>query len=169
MKCITKKKKVKTLTGEWVNFLSKYRYTWFTHLSFRDIPSTFTAQNRFKRFIRAIEKDTQRKVYYFVGMEYTRIGTPHFHALLGNLEDIRRSTWWKWWYTKYGRNVIEKYDPALRGCSYATKYVCKHLGWYDIQGLHNLDTYESDGSITKRKGQQFGIHMKDLKMEWYTE
>jgi hypothetical protein len=102
-------------------------------------------------------------------MEYTRAGIPHFHALMGNLEDIQRSTWWRWWFTRYGRNVIEKYDPTQKGCSYATKYTCKQLGWYEIKGIHNLDTYEPDRSITKRKGQQFHIPMQDLKMEWYTE
>jgi len=69
-------------------------------------------------------------------MEYTLAGTPHFHALVGNVQGVRRLTWMDRW--KYGYARIFGYDVNRGADYYLTKYTVKdeyQNGWYDIQGL----------------------------------
>lgn len=138
------KKFVNPLREEWVKLLSRYRWNWFTTLTFdprKDLPKTYTAINRAKRFFETIECKEERPIGYYICMELNRLGRTHFHALMGNLEGIQRSVWWKWWFTRYGRAMIEPYNPELGASHYLTKYVVKdeyQHGWFDIQGLHLL-------------------------------
>jgi len=80
-------------------------------------------------------------------MEFTRAGTPHFHALLGGLEWTRYSEWSKWWFANYGYATFKVYDPKKGATHYLTKYVIKanyQSGWYDIQGLQYMDQLTFD-------------------------
>ena len=135
MKSIVNRNIVNPLRQGWVDLLSGYRFTWFTTLTFRDLPKTYTAINRFNAFIRGIQRKEKVDIGYYVGMEFTKLGCPHFHSLMGNLEGVRRDKWWKWWFTRYGAGRIEPYDPTLGASHYITKYVTKRLAWYDIQGV----------------------------------
>jgi len=118
-------------------------FTWFTTLTFRDQPvQSYTAINRAKKFLRAIEREEELKIGYYMALESNIQGTVHFHALMGNLEGVQRSTWWKWWYTRYGAARILPYNPKLGAGYYLTKYVVKdefQQGWFDIQNLHLLE------------------------------
>lgn len=139
MKYTTVYKDVNPLREGWVNLLSRYVFTWFTTLTFKDSPKTYTAINRAKKFLRAIEGKEKVNIGYYLCMELNRLGIPHFHALMGNLDEVRRSTWWKWWFTRYGAARILPYNPKLGAGYYLTKYVVKdeyQCGWFDI---HNLD------------------------------
>ncbi len=130
---------VNPLRQAWVNLLDRYVYDWFCHLTFRDLPCTFTAINRFNAFITAIQRKEKVDIGYYVAMETTMLGRYHFHALLGGLPGIYILPWWKWWFTRYGRSKIERYDPKLKASHYVTKYVTKQLTWYEIKGLEYLN------------------------------
>jgi len=66
------------------------------------------------------------------GREYqTWRGVPHFHGLIGGVQDLRRDEAWSWWFKRYGIARIEPYDRTLGAGFYLCKYVTKELG--DIQ------------------------------------
>jgi len=48
---------VNPLRLAWVNLLSRYEWTWFTKLTFRDLPKSFTAVNRVKKWLAVIQED----------------------------------------------------------------------------------------------------------------
>jgi len=142
MKCILKEKNVNILRQQWCRLLNRYKWTYFLTLNFRDIPQTFTAQNRAKYFLRYIEETVKHKIAYFIAMEKTKVGTPHFHLLLGNLGWTRYTEWSKWWYARYGYSKFKVYDPKKGATHYLTKYVIKdnyQSGWYDIQALEQMN------------------------------
>ena len=64
-KYITSDRQVNPLRLAWVNLLSRYEWTWFTTLTFRDLPKSFTAVNRVKKWLAAIQKDEKRPLGYF--------------------------------------------------------------------------------------------------------
>ena len=127
------------LRQAWVDLLNRYEWTWFTTLTFRDLPKTYTAINRTKKWLTAIKKAEHRPLSYFMCMEWTRVqNKPHIHLLMGGLEGIRRDKWWSTWYTQYGAARILPYDSRL-GCQfYLTKYIVKDVygsGLFQIGGL----------------------------------
>lgn len=130
---------VNPLRQGWVDLLDRYVYDWFCHLTFRDLPRSYTAINRFNAFIRAIQRKEKVDIGYYVAMETGMLGRYHFHALLGGLPGIYIKPWWNWWFTRYGRSKIERYDPKLKASHYVTKYTTKSMSWYDIHNLHILD------------------------------
>lgn len=124
----------------WIKFLSRYEWTWFVSLSFRDLPKTYTAINRAKKWIRDIEKVHKRYVPYYLCLEFTkRLNYPHIHLLLGNLDGVYRKRWWKVWYTKYGGAHIRVYKRERGGVAYLCKYVVKDIqgrGHFEIRDPH---------------------------------
>ena len=127
------------LRQAWVDLLDRYEWSWFATLTFRDLPKTYTAINRTKKWLKAIKKAEHRPLSYFMCMEWTRIqNRPHAHLLMGGLEDIRRDKWWSTWWTWYGAARILPYDSRLGAGYYLTKYILKDVyGWglFQIGGL----------------------------------
>lgn len=124
----------------WIKLLSRYEWTWFVSLSFRDLPKTYTAINRAKKWIRAIENKHERYVPYYLCLEFTkRLNMPHIHLLMGNLDGVYRKKWWRIWYTRYGGAHIRVYNRERGGIQYLCKYVVKDLqgrGYFEIRDLH---------------------------------
>lgn len=147
-KYITFDRQVNPLRLAWVNLLSRYEWTWFVTLTFRDLPKSYTAVNRTKKWLTAIKKQEKRDIGYFLCLEWTRLqNRPHTHLLLANLEGIRRDKWWYTWYTWYGRARILPYDKGLGAAYYLTKYVIKDVyrtGLFEISGLKGLDQLSLD-------------------------
>ena len=135
-------RQVNPLRLAWVDLLNRYEWTWFTTLTFRDLPRSYTAINRTKRWLTAIKKTERRLLSYFMCVEWTRVqNRPHTHLLIGNLEGVRRDKWWSAWYTWYGRARILPYDKGLGAGYYLTKYVIKDIyrtGLFEISGLKGL-------------------------------
>lgn len=77
-----------------------------------------------------------------MAMEYTKLGCPHFHILMGNLEGVRYTPWFKWWFSRYGGARFKVYDPEKGATHYLTKYVCKDIGWYEIRGVDKLSVFD---------------------------
>lgn len=128
-----------SLRQAWVDLLDRYEWSWFTTLTFRDLPKSYTVANRIKKWLKAIKKAERRPLSYFMCMEWTRVqNRPHAHLLMGNLEGIRRDKWWSTWYTQYGAARILPYDSRLGASYYLTKYVVKDVygsGLFQIGGL----------------------------------
>lgn len=122
----------------YANLLSRYQFTWFTTLTFKGSPNTYKAINHFRRFIKWIQRTEGVNIGYYVGLEFSRRGQPHFHSLMGNLERVRRDKWWKWWFTRYGACRILPYDPKLGASHYVAKYVTKRLAWYEVKRVDTL-------------------------------
>ncbi len=134
---------VNPLRQAWVELLNRYNWDWFATLTFRSPPTTYTANNRLKRWIKAIEEQEKRKVGYYKGMEFTRLGVPHFHLLMGNLDGVRRDKYWELWFTQNGRARILPYNPQLGAGHYLTKYVVKdeytNVENWEIEGFEYLN------------------------------
>jgi len=131
---------VNPLRQAWVDLLNRYNWDWFATLTFRSPPTTYTANNRLKRWIKAIEKQEKRNIGYYKGMEFTRSGVPHFHLLMGNLDGVRRDKYWEVWFRENGRARILPYDSKLGAGYYLTKYVVKdEYSQVENWGIHNLE------------------------------
>ena len=134
---------VNPLREAWVVFLNRYNWDWFATLTFRSPPTTYTANNRLRRWIKAIQKQERRKVGYYKGMEFTKLGVPHFHLLMGNLDGVRRDKYWKLWFSQNGRARILPYNSGLGASYYLTKYVVKdeytNAENWELEGLECLN------------------------------
>lgn len=134
---------VNPLRKAWVDLLNRYNWDWFVTLTFRSPPATYTANNRLRRWIKAIEEQEKRKVGYYKGMEFTRSGVAHFHLLMGNLDGIRRDKYWGLWFTQNGRARILPYNSKLGAGHYLTKYVVKdeytNIENWEVEGFEYLN------------------------------
>lgn len=134
---------VKSLRNTWVSFLKCYNWDWFATLTFKSFPTTYTAQNKLKRWLRAIESQEKRKIGYYKAMEFTKVGVPHFHLLMGNLDGVRRDKYWESWFRENGRARILPYNSKLGAGYYLTKYVVKdeytNVENWEIQGVEYLN------------------------------
>lgn len=142
-------RQVNPLRLAWVDLLNRYNWDWFATLTFRDLPKSYTAVNRTKKWLTAIKKQEKRPISYFMCIEWTKVQIrPHTHLLIGNLEGVRRDKWWSTWYTWYGRARILPYDCRL-GCQfYLTKYIVKDVyqsGMFEIKGLKELNQLRLKG------------------------
>ena len=142
-KCNTFNRQVNPLRLAWVDLLNRYNWDWFATLTFRDLPKSYTAVNRVKKWLAAIQKDEKRPLGYFMATEWFKTREcPHFHLLMGNLEDVRRDKWWQVWFTWYGRNRILPYDKEKGAGYYLTKYIVKEesdLAVFTIKGLEYVN------------------------------
>ncbi|GAI08076.1 unnamed protein product, partial [marine sediment metagenome] len=127
------------LRQAWVDLLNRYTWTWFTTLTFSDLPRSYTALNRAKKWLHSIENEERIHLAYYLALEYTKVlNLPHIHLLMGGLEGIRRDKWWSTWFTWYGRARILPYNKKLGAGYYLTKYVIKDIyqkGIFEIRGL----------------------------------
>lgn len=134
---------VKFLRNAWVSLLNRYNWDWFATLTFEELPSTYTAHNKLKRWLSALEKQEKRKIGYYKVMEFTRLGVPHFHLLMGNLDGVRRDKYWSIWFRDNGRARILPYNFKLGAGYYLTKYVVKdeytNAENWEISGLEYLN------------------------------
>jgi len=124
----------------WIKLLSRYEWTWFASLGFRDLPKTYTAINRAKKWIRDIEKAEKRHIPYYLCLEFTkRLHIPHIHLLMGNLDGVHVAKWFNVWFEKWGGGRIKLYNRERGGIAYVCKYVVKDLygkGRFEIHDLH---------------------------------
>lgn len=141
-------RQVNPLRLAWVDLLNRYNWDWFATLTFRDLPKSFAAVNQVKKWLTAIQKDEKRAIGYFMATEWFKTREcPHFHLLMGNLEDVRRDKWWQVWFTWYGRNRILPYDKEKGAGYYLTKYVIKEendSALFTIKGLEYVNQLTLD-------------------------
>lgn len=134
---------VNPLRQAWVDLLNQYNWDWFATLTFRSPPTTYTANNRLRRWINTIQREEKRNIGYYKGMEFTRSGVPHFHLLMGNLDGVRRDKYWEVWFRQNGRARVLPYNSKLGAGYYLTKYVVKdeytNVENWEIENLESLN------------------------------
>ena len=148
----TSYRQVNPLRNAWVKLLNRYSWDWFATLTFNNLPKTYTAQNKVNRWLNILERQEKRKIGYYKAMEFTRLGVPHFHLLMGNLDGVRRDKYWDLWFTQNGRARILPYDSRLGAGYYLTKYIVKDeytcSGCWQVNGLEYLNQLVLRGTVS---------------------
>jgi len=129
------------LTDAWQDFIARFPMNWFCTFTFTDSVHPERAGKLFRLFIRKLnrylygshfERKGHAGVFYVLASEYQKRGVLHFHALIGDVEDLnaraRRLDFMDLWLgfgPPAGIARIEeiKNQDAVRG--YVTKYVTK--------------------------------------------
>jgi hypothetical protein len=118
--------------GEWLN---QHRWDAWCTLTFRAGNFSAEAATRaYEQWLAYIATTGSPSVTWFMGHEVGgQGGRLHLHGLIGNLESYTsRTKLWEWWFKRYGRAQVLRYD-AERGASYyVSKYVTKGLAEWNL-------------------------------------
>jgi len=114
--------------AEWLN---KLKWNWWFTGTFRKDFRINSCERAFYKWFNTMVwvNDLQVTGFFWClefGKSYRRVA--HCHAILYLPEtegSERLESWWKVWFTKYGRCLIEKYDNNLGVGFYLTKYIAK--------------------------------------------
>jgi hypothetical protein len=114
---------------------------WFCTFTFQESVHPERAMKLFRLFIRRLnralygshfERKGQQGVYWVLAWEYQKRGVLHFHALIGDVEDLntraRRLDWMRQWEdfgSPAGFSRIEAIESQDAVRDYVTKYVAK--------------------------------------------
>lgn len=134
---------LKQAWGDWLTEIGDRAggWDWWVTLTFRDRTQEEIARgwtkigwqysaNAWAKFVKEIgAMKGLNDLWWCAGREtqYWR-GVPHFHALIGGVDKLRRDEAWHWWFTNYGMARILPYDQQLGAGYYLCKYVVKELG-----------------------------------------
>jgi hypothetical protein len=144
------------LVEAWGDFLSKYYWSWFVTLTFREETKSFTGLRKFNAFIRMLQKATSGSVTFFRVDELGRInGRYHIHALVGGVDDLRRLTWMDIWNERNGFATIEPFDPTKGAAWYCAKYLMKANGDWELGG--DLEAFRISQPLLPMKGLRVQI------------
>lgn len=142
-----------SLTEAWATFLSRYHWDWFCTFTFRESRHPEAAAKAFRYFANELNKSIHGKhwqrrsdggVYWVRALEWQRREVIHYHALMGDVEDLnakaRRLEWMDWWNhpTRFGFAKIELPETRYAVANYCSKYVAKG-GEVDVSA--NLRSY----------------------------
>jgi hypothetical protein len=125
----------------WREFIGQYPMQWFCTFTFTEDVHPERAAKLFRLLIRRLnrklygshfERKGQQGVFWILAWEYQKRGVLHFHALLGDVEDLnvraRRLDWMDTWHgfgPPAGFARIEAIESQDAVCDYTTKYVTK--------------------------------------------
>jgi hypothetical protein len=98
--------------------------------TFRWEASVDSARKIFERWMRK----TLPHVSYFYALERNpcRDGY-HVHSIWADCKGVFRKAAWKDWFDRYGRARIEPVRVARDCEEYASKYLCKEDGWWNVK------------------------------------
>ncbi len=124
----------------WGQFLSRFSWDWFLSLTFRDEVTSFRAHRLFGYFVRDLEKAAGIPIFWFRADEIgSRGGRFHIHALIGNVEQLRRMSWMDRWNGLAGYARILPFEARRGAAYYCAKYVTKQSGDWDLS--ENLEAF----------------------------
>ena len=125
----------------WRDFIARFPMQWFCTFTFTDSVHPERAFKLFRTLVRRVNRHLygshyERKghpgIYWVLAWEYQRRGVLHFHALMGDVEDLnarlRRLDWMDQWMSlgkPAGFSRIEAIDSQDAVRKYVTKYVVK--------------------------------------------
>lgn len=121
----------------YVELLQRYHWQFFCTLTFRYDPHPENAYKAFTLWVSRINDQIYGKhwkrrdagIYWCLALEYTKKGVIHFHALLGDSQDLNhqilRSTAGKIWWEIGGMNKILPIDSDRMVLNYVAKYTSK--------------------------------------------
>lgn len=104
---------------------------WFTG-TFKYEATLKSARRASQNFIKSVNPDIA-----FWGTEAGKeTGRNHIHGLLHfrTLTPPPAKTLWNWWFTRYGRAHVDKFEQEKGAVHYVSKYVAKQMTDYDLQG-----------------------------------
>jgi hypothetical protein len=129
------------LAQAWRRFLAPFPMQWFCTLTFTEDVHPERAAKLFRLFVRRLNRQLygahfERRglegIFWVLAWEYQKRGVLHFHALLGDVEDLntraRRLDWMDQWHgfgSPAGIARIEAIDSQDAVRDYVTKYVTK--------------------------------------------
>jgi hypothetical protein len=126
---------------EYKNWAKQHSWDLFVTLTFGKRTSHDLAREKFRKWVRAIEKHEKKKgqTSYYMAVEFNRAGA-HIHALAHNIRDIAFAR--KWWQKNCGKCRISLYNADQDGVGYVTKVV--HSGgvpdpWGPIWRMDNAE------------------------------
>jgi hypothetical protein len=127
--------------GAWRDFISRFPMQWFCTFTFTDSVHPERAGKLFRLFVRRLnrylygshyERKGKQGIFWVLAWEYQKRGVLHFHALMGDVEDLngraRRLDWMDRWHAfgpPAGFARIEEIENQSAVQSYVTKYVVK--------------------------------------------
>jgi hypothetical protein len=140
------------LSVSWGEFLSQFSWDWYVTLTFDGDVKTFTAHNRCKAWLRALEKAAGHPIAWFRADEYgERFGKFHMHLLIANVAHIHRFTFMELWNQRNGFARIYPFDPRKGAAFYVSEYVSKQLGEWEISD--NLEAFRTQQPVLPLTGQ----------------
>lgn len=148
--------------GDWLN---GYPWNAWCTLTFRagnfSADAATRAVNLWLDYIRTTGSPA---VTYYVGHEVGGLGGRlHLHGLIGNLADYTsRTALWSWWFKRFGRAQVLRYDAERGAAWYVAKYVTKAVAeWdFDLTGyavprpLSLLDSLKCGATPSKTRPQR---------------
>ena len=126
------------MRNEFAEWLDGYRWQYWVTGTFRPemgIDSTDKARKCFDRYLKDVGgKKQTRTVDYFMAVEWNKGKEfTHIHSLINGIRGKDTREMWSRWFNRYGRAVIETYEPGKGANHYLTKYCLKELCDWDIR------------------------------------
>jgi hypothetical protein len=128
----------KLLQQEYASWLADFNWQWFVTLTFRYPPHPEQAKKYFMKWIHWLNRKLYGNRYYrktkgvfwALALEYHKSGVIHFHALLGDIEDLNvklsRSEARNKWFQIAGIGRVDPIDDKLNAVTnYVSKYIVK--------------------------------------------
>ncbi len=86
-------------------------------------------------FFCELQEAAERPIKVLIAEEFGRAaGRYHCHALVGGVAHLRRDEWWETAFKRFGRTLIEPFDPAQGAAFYCAKYAAKQIGNLHLKG-----------------------------------
>lgn len=127
---------VNPLREAWAEFINKYNWEWWVTLTFRNKQTSKSANIKWNKWLKALEKELNDHVGYFRVTELQRPrNCLHFHALMLNLRGARRLTWMDHWDWLAGYARIYPYEKTKGASHYLCKYVTKQIAEHKFGGI----------------------------------
>jgi len=106
-------------------WLDRFPWEWYLTATFRDdvhLGQAYAAWGQFMAWLRG----HGGRPSYFRCTEHQQRGTPHFHALLFDVDlAARRMAAVDWWWGHHGMARVLPYDSTRAATDYVSKYVLK--------------------------------------------
>ena len=128
----------KAIQKEYATWLAEFNWQWFVTLTFRYPPHPEQAKKYFLKWIHWINRKlynnryykTSTGIFWVLALEYHKSGVIHFHALLGDIEDLNlklsRKDARNKWYQIAGLGRVDPIDDKLGAVTnYVSKYIVK--------------------------------------------
>lgn len=147
------------LRDAWVEFLSRYNFDWFCTLTFAEPVHPEHADKVWSLWVRELNvklhgnhwrRTVHGGVYWVRASEYQTRGVLHFHALMGDVEDLnakaRRLSRMDRWKELAGFAKVEQIDNDAAVNRYVSKYVTKGG---EVTVSRNLSSYAQQYAVAR--------------------
>lgn len=113
---------------EWTDWLDGQKWDHFATFTFRHENPTV---KQLRRSAARLQAAAQFERFFWICEKGEVGGRHHLHGLMA-ASGISNAAVWDWWFTRYGRALVEDYDPDRGAASYVSKYMLKRTVDYDM-------------------------------------